>query len=122
MKHPSHFSVLFAALYLIALIRPAYPLVEYYFQMETYLEQCKNKATPELQCQGRCLLMEKLKAAAEAPDKPLPVKIDLQEYPVGLIESQTIVVPSGILVVQTPMQHRLSASIVVQKIFHPPSA
>ena len=76
-------------LYGIALIKPAMPLIEYYTKLDVYLEQCINKGRPALQCNGQCVLMQKIKVLngdAEAPVPPAPVKINLQDYPIGIIE------------------------------------
>ena len=76
-------------LYGIALIKPAMPLIDYYTKLDAYLEQCINKDRPDLQCKGQCILMQKIKALngeADTPVPPSPVKINLQDYPVAIIE------------------------------------
>ena len=76
-------------LYGIALIKPAMPLIEYYTKLDAYLEQCINKNRPALQCNGQCILMQKIKGLngeAETPLPPAPVKVNLQDYPIGIIE------------------------------------
>jgi len=93
MKLHRTISAIFVLLYGIALVKPALPLVEYYFRMETYLQQCTNRERPELQCNGKCILVQKLKALrgeSSAPTPPQPVKINLQEYPIGIIENVSL--------------------------------
>lgn len=86
-------------LYGIALIRPVYPLIDYYIKLETYKEQCVNKATPEKQCNGQCILMQKLRAvnaAEQEPEAPVPPKIQPDDYLIGFLDS-----PSEYLVLST---------------------
>ena len=77
-------------LYGIALIKPAMPLIDYYTKLDSYLELCINKDRPVLQCNGQCVLMQKLNAmnweGSNNPAPPSPVKVNLQEYPIGIIE------------------------------------
>ncbi len=80
---------MFIALYGIALIRPAFPLVEYYLKMEVYLEKCANKKRPELHCNGQCILMQKMRAMnTESQDqsRPAPAKVNFEDYPIGFVE------------------------------------
>ncbi len=81
-------ALLFVLLYAVALIRPAMPIVDYYIKLDKYLQQCVNKETSY--CHGQCVLMQKiqmLEKPATTDSPPLPVTINMQEYPVALIES-----------------------------------
>lgn len=52
--------------YSVAFMRPFLPFVQYQIEKDYYVNVlCKNRLQPELHCDGKCALMEKLKAAAE---------------------------------------------------------
>lgn len=96
MKIRTIISLTLVILYGFALLKPALPLFEYYVKMDVYLEQCINKDRPELHCNGQCILMQKLKALnpdTPEPTAPAPVKINLQDYPIGFIEIQDLEIP-----------------------------
>jgi hypothetical protein len=84
-------ALIFVVLYGIALIRPAMPIVDYYIKLDKYLEQCANKETSF--CKGQCVLMQKIqmldnRSHADVP--PLPVTINMQEYPVAIIDPEEV--------------------------------
>ncbi len=59
----------------MGVFRPYLPYLEYGIQYRYYKEVlCKNKTLPELNCNGKCILAQKLKQAAaqSAPDAPVP--------------------------------------------------
>ena len=119
-------TIVFIALYGIALIRPAFPLVEYYLKMEVYLEKCENKKRPGLNCNGQCILMQKMRAMnAESQDqsRPASAKINFEDYPIGFVEELP-----GVNSIACSMSNPLSISpqIVLSSayrtaVFHPPS-
>ncbi|WP_318640765.1 hypothetical protein [Flavobacterium ardleyense] len=55
----------------VLLLKPALPFLEYVVNYD-YITQvlCENKATPELECNGKCHLMKELAKASEV-EKPL---------------------------------------------------
>ena len=117
-------AILLVSLYGLGLVRPAMPLIEYYFKLEEYKAQCINKAKPRLHCDGKCHLMEKLKVAAgekPSPSCPAPVKINFEDYPIALLakissmvasiqSSEKLYPPQRVAIIGTP----------VFSIFHPP--
>ena len=119
-------TIVFLALYGIALIRPAFPLVEYYLKMEVYLEKCANKKRPELHCNGQCILMQKMRAMnAESQDqsRPAPAKINFEDYPIGFVEELPGVKS---IASSTSKPLNVSRQIVLSSahktaVFHPPS-
>ena len=119
-------TIVFIALYGIALIRPAFPLVEYYLKMEVYLEKCENKKRPELHCNGQCILMQKMRAMnTESQDqsRPAPAKINFEDYPIGFVEELPCV-KSIACSMSNPLN--ISAQVVLSSayttaVFHPPS-
>jgi hypothetical protein len=118
-------SIVFVLLYTIAMIRPAYPLVEYYIKLDEYQAKCLNKAQPQLHCNGQCILMQKLKAVNggdPAPTAPAPAKINLEEYPVTFLDepfSYTGIPPEVNTICITHFDFPLPTRIA--DIFHPPS-
>jgi hypothetical protein len=119
-------AIVFTLLYGIALIRPAFPLVEYYIKMEVYIEQCTNKKRPELHCNGQCILMQKIKAMnieTQEPTAPAPAKINFEDYPIGFVEGLHPLKPlsvntkPGITITSTV---KLSGKHITS-IFHPPA-
>ncbi|MEX0314011.1 MAG: hypothetical protein AB3N18_07525 [Allomuricauda sp.] len=76
----------FVFLYLLAMVRPVLPLAEY-IVYEDYIAEflCINKDNIELQCKGKCYLMQRLSEKNEQKKQNLP-KIALEEYPIGFVE------------------------------------
>lgn len=115
----------FVVLYGFALVRPAFPLIEYYVKLDVYLKNCVNREKPELHCNGQCILMQKLKAfnhesQAEAP--PAPVKVNLQEYPIGFIQYTSFEALTPVAL--RPGYARpdeIPSDAFFAEIFHPPS-
>ena len=121
----STIAFLLVLLYGIALMKPALPLLDYYIKMDAYLEQCSNRNRPELQCNGQCILMQKLKAlngTSQSPAPPVPAKINLQEYPIGFIEIPRLDTPRATEreLNWKPFGHT-SAIEYMAEIFHPPA-
>jgi hypothetical protein len=62
--------------YGVALLQPYLPFVDYQLRMDYYVEVlCENRDRPELHCDGKCALAQKLQAAMaeslpEAPQAP----------------------------------------------------
>lgn len=83
-------AILFMMLYGLALLRPAFPLVDYYVKLNEYKRACINQSKPELLCNGQCVLMKRLQTlnvvGANEPAAPLPVKINFEDYPLGFVE------------------------------------
>ena len=87
------FIIIFLGLYGLALVRPAFPLVEYFLKVEEYKLNCINKTRPELHCNGRCVLMQRLKALndeTQDPIAPATVKINFEDYPIAVVEPSSV--------------------------------
>lgn len=80
------FTYFFVLLYFVAMLRPVAPLVEY-IVYEDYIAEflCVNKDRLELDCNGKCYLMERLNEQNEQKKQNLP-KIAMEEYPIGFVE------------------------------------
>ena len=100
----------------------AYPgyVADYYINYQSYLENCENKDQPRMQCNGRCLLMEKLNQSdehnsqSEQPLKPLSIELFLMNADDFRTFHIVVEAASGALVSQ------LQSQDVLLSIFHPP--
>lgn len=70
----------------MAMVRPIGPMIEYVIY-EDYIAEflCINKDKVELQCNGKCYLMQRLSEQNEEKKQNLP-KIALEEYPIGFVD------------------------------------
>jgi len=113
-------------LYTVALIKPVYPLLEYVVKLEEYKARCINKTKPEMHCNGKCILMQKLRALhQEEPDPVAPVlpKINLDDFPFCIncpvpIQERIVISPATYGMALIASQPK---SIIVD-IFRPPQA
>ncbi|CAM1345367.1 conserved hypothetical protein [Tenacibaculum amylolyticum] len=66
------------------MLRPITPFVEYAINYD-YISKilCINKDKPELSCNGKCQLMQKLKQQQEEDFNSL--RINMEEYPIGFV-------------------------------------
>ena len=81
----------FYMLYLVAMLQPVVPLIEYYSNKE-YIASvlCENRDKPALACNGKCYLEKQLKKANnhDTHDHSIP-QIDLSKYPVSPLNYTT---------------------------------
>ena len=68
------------------MLRPVAPMLEYVVY-EDYIAEflCINKEKTELNCNGKCYLMQRLAEQDEQKKQNLP-KILLEEYPIGFVQ------------------------------------
>lgn len=78
-------AISFVFLYVIAMLRPVQPYVEYVLNQDYIAEfLCINKDKPKLQCQGKCHLMKQLEKQKE--NNPISsLRISLENYPIGFV-------------------------------------
>lgn len=85
MKMARTAPIFFTLLYLIAMARPVAPLFIFVANQDYIAEfLCINTDKPELDCKGKCYLMQMLEEKQEKNKKELP-KINLSDYPIGFI-------------------------------------
>lgn len=122
------FGLVFLVLYLVALIRPLAPLLEYYSNQDFFAKVlCINQDKPELACNGQCILMQKLKKAntdtsSPVSEAPMP-KVNLKDYPIGFVlffQNNAASIMSEREAISNSYQDQLSGPIL-REIFHPPS-
>ena len=79
-------------------------LLDYYIDTEYYKERCENKLRPELNCDGKCILSQKLKEQAKNEQDattPSPVSaeytLEVREIDIYCVSEQLIRSCSGYL-------------------------
>ena len=73
------------------MIRPVMPLFEYIIEQDYIAEfLCVNTDKPELDCGGKCYLMQQLAKHNEEKRQNLP-RIAMEEYPIGFVQLLSIV-------------------------------
>lgn len=85
MELKAFWASFFVFLYVLAMLRPVFPLFEYVVDQDYIAEfLCINKDKVAMQCNGKCYLMQKLSEQNEEKKRNLP-KIAMEEYPIGFI-------------------------------------
>ncbi len=75
----------FTLLYLVAMIRPVYPLADFVINQDYIAEfLCINTDKPEMECNGKCYLSQMLQEQNNQKEESLP-SIKLSEYPIGFV-------------------------------------
>lgn len=70
-------------------------MIDYYADIESYVAQCVNKDKPSLQCDGQCLLSEKIAATQQANHTDQSVNINFNvEYLAGVFQMQSMSFPA----------------------------
>ena len=74
----------FIFLYMIAMLRPVQPYVEYILNQDYIAEfLCINKDKPELQCNGKCHLIKA--SEKQQKNEPKGLRVLLENYPIGFV-------------------------------------
>jgi len=94
-KHlPKFLSIVFITLYLVAMLKPVEPILEYCFNYNYIVEVlCVNKDKPRLNCNGKCYLMKQLQKQSNENSPKKAQSIQLENYPIGFIEIAEIIQP-----------------------------
>lgn len=115
-------SYFFVFLYLIAMLKPIAPYIEYALNQD-YIANflCVNKKKPELNCNGKCYLMKEVKKQEKEESKSL--QISLKEYPIGFVQIVKFSNKNTIdLSIKNTFCYKRNYSYVFSKlIFHPPT-
>ncbi|WP_299676761.1 hypothetical protein [uncultured Tenacibaculum sp.] len=113
----------FVLLYLIAMLRPIAPFVEYAINYD-YIAKvlCINKDKPELSCKGKCQLMKKLKQQQE--DDFNSLRIAMEEYPIGFVSVLEVKKRDDYQQKQKANfgYHKNYKFLYYPSVFHPPTA
>ncbi len=87
MKH-QFFGILFYLLYLLAMVKPLIPIIEYHANYD-YISNvlCENRDKPYLQCNGKCYLDKQIKKTNHSDHKhksSIP-QINFEDYPISTL-------------------------------------
>lgn len=81
--------IFFYLLYLLAMVRPVFPIIEYYANYD-YIATvlCENRDKPYLKCNGKCYLEKQLKDSNHTnhEHKSNVPQINLSDYPVSPLD------------------------------------
>ena len=78
-------AIFFVFLYMLAMLRPVQPYVEYVLNQDYIAEfLCINKDKRELQCNGKCHLVKQIEKQQEN-DPLTSLRISLENYPIGFV-------------------------------------
>ncbi len=119
------FGLLFAALYVIAMLRPVMPVINYYINYDYIVaELCENKDKPVLKCNGKCHLTKELKKVNNGVDSEQKAPpLNMKEYPVAPVFVNNSIFESFQLI---KIKHHFEAitdnlnSSYFNFVFHPP--
>ena len=79
------FGIFFYLLYLLAMVRPLVPIIEYHANYD-YIANvlCENRDKPYLECNGKCYLEKQLKKAnhGDHDHKSTVPQINFDDYPI----------------------------------------
>lgn len=111
-------------LYVLAIFKPFLPYLEYALNKSYIIQQlCKNRTQPELNCEGKCYLAQRIKAEeTPTPERnPVPAKNTLdQDFTHLRQRDETLSDPPK----TTPLQNLAVAARpspqFIADIFHPP--
>lgn len=74
---------LFLNLYLLALLQPALPVIDYLVNYNYIVEElCENRDKPILTCNGKCYLEKQVKQhlnLTHSDESPMPPKVDFEK-------------------------------------------
>lgn len=74
---------LFLNLYLLALLQPALPVIDYLVNYNYIVEElCENRDKPILTCNGKCYLEKQVKQQlnlTHSDESPMPPKVDFEK-------------------------------------------
>lgn len=83
----------FVFLYVLAMVRPIVPLASFIVNQDYIAEFfCVNQDKPELECNGKCYLMQKLEKQNEEKRQNIPA-ISMEEYPIGFVNFISLDIP-----------------------------
>lgn len=120
------YTYFFLCLYVVALIRPVIPVIEYSIDFD-YISKvlCINKDEPELKCEGKCQLAKEIKKTilTETGDgvPVLPV-IDFYKFPIAYhtTEQQKFVIFEFLNTSSFSRYKIGETNNYISSIFHPP--
>lgn len=115
-------SIFFLALYVLAMVHPALPFIEYEVNQSYIIANlCENNDKPEMKCNGACHLKKQIQEQTGEGEKESTILIDMEKLPVS-VETQAIVLPIGVPEIKSfSLLETLKKEDHASKIFHPPT-
>ena len=113
----------FLLLYLVSMLKPVLPYVEYTINYEYISEVlCENKELPELECNGKCHLAKQFENAGKKEQKkPFSALLKMDNYPVTPITEEAVIAVRFTHIAPRSVC-KLNARLSLDDIFHPPPA
>ena len=117
---------LFLALYVIAMLKPMFPIVDYFINYDYIAEQlCENKNKPILACYGKCYIAKEIQKSL--PDSPIGEnskipKIDFDKYPITTtsIDKYVALYCNHLQKLKFVYGRNKKVKKYIEDIFHPP--
>ena len=113
--------VFFTFLYILAMLKPVMPVFEYVINQDYIAEYlCINKDKPEMDCNGKCYLMQKIQKENDEKKQNLPA-INLKDYPIGFVTILTLPFNSTHILKKENFTHsNLYTNLFFTSVYHPP--
>ena len=118
---------LFLNLYLLLLMQPALPFIEYFVNYDFIVQElCENKDKPILSCNGKCYLEDQVKEHntslehhQQMPEMP---SFDLSTLPVFLLVKNSLLKIESFVKMEDKLflSPKETMQEIVYSIFHPP--
>ncbi len=97
--------------------------LDYKLDLKSYAEKCINKSKPDLACEGKCILMQKINQAEEKEKGAGPFMVENQTVNYILLTELLPSASSSFFEIKTaPFSPNIPVDTFQQNIFHPPRA
>ncbi len=119
------FGLAFSLLYVLAMLKPVLPVLEYYANYDYIAKElCINRDKPYLDCNGKCYLEKEISRLNGTTDQTIPV-INMADYPVSPITFYQASIPVNYILEKsthnTVFKEYLNInSPYLKGTFHPP--
>ena len=121
------FTHLLLNLYILALIQPALPFIEYFVNYDYIVnELCENKDKPILSCNGKCYLEDQVNESNNLLEHqeqvPVLPKVDLNAYPLFVLFKLSYQKLHSFVNIENSLFHNPKETFqeIIFSIFHPP--
>lgn len=119
------FGIFFYLLYLLAMVRPLVPIIEYHANYD-YIANvlCENRDKPYLECNGKCYLEKQLKKANHTnhDHKSTVPSINFDDYPISPVTQFGYRISSAIIITNSVVKSSINIyqDEYLSSILHPP--
>ena len=104
------------------MLKPVIPVFEYVINQDYIAEYlCINKDKPEMDCNGKCYLMQKIQQENEEKKQNLPA-INLKDYPIGFVNILSLQFHTTLVFKKESFTHPdLYSNSFFASVYHPPN-